>query len=102
MTQALKYCIVLLLSVGLLFLTTDIESCFIDVDNQAISQVLDSESQGETENTHSLHHLSEDLFSAINSSNYNYNGISLGKIVLLHPRINNNFLSSIWQPPKFS
>lgn len=101
--NALKYGFVLVLSFGLFLLTTGNETCFNSADNHFISHILDDETDGgDADNSHSFQHLSEDLFAPVDCPKYINEGISVAVIILAPVRINNNFFTSIWQPPKFS
>jgi hypothetical protein len=102
MKWLLKYLFVLFMSVGIFFLTTDIDSFILRIDKQVNIQVIDNkttESQGCTD---SVHHIAEDLFVVNNCIRNISDSMILGKTGFIAPKIEFKFATQIWQPPKYS
>ena len=102
MKEALKLVVVLFLSVGVLFFTTGIESCFGSMDNCSIAQLSDSSASGDIENSDSLHPFADDLFTGTGKAKFNQVGFLLNAVVFTTQHVKNSFITAIWQPPKIS
>ena len=93
---------VLVLSVGIFFLTTDFDSFILKGDSQNISLILDNQHTENTEDTNSIHHGIEDLFPMGNGLSFFSESIFLGKIGFVPQNMEYGFAAQIWQPPKLS
>lgn len=102
MKRAFQYSILVLLSVGLLFITSDIETYFGSTYNHIISQVIEIESAGEIENSCSLHCSIEHWLTHQTNKTIVQRSFSILRKSYSAPQIMNNFTTNIWQPPKFS
>ena len=92
----------LVMSVGVFFLTTDIDSYIFKMDKQAISQIIDNQQAENPDNENPVHHGVEDLFTVDNCIGHIADGIFFGNTVFITQRIEYKFTTQIWQPPKYS
>ena len=97
-----KYMFVLIMSVGIFFLTIDIDSCIFKIDHQTISQIIDNQQSENPDNTNSGHHGVDDLFNGSPGSSYSSGIVIIGKIGFIDKLIEYKFATQIWQPPKLS
>ena len=102
MKRLLKYLFVLFMSVGVFFLTTDIDSFIFKMDNQTISQIVDNQEPENSDKSDSIHHGVEDLFHLSSCPSYSSGIVFIGKIGFIAQRIEYKFPTQIWQPPKLS
>jgi hypothetical protein len=98
----IKYFLVFILTVGIVFITTDCEIYFAEINHHLTAQTPPVEKSGDVEHTHVSHHLVNDLISdTINNDIQQDSFISLLKSTSL-PSFKITFFTSIFQPPKFS
>ena len=93
---------VLVMSVGVFFLTTDIDSYIFKMDNQTISQIIDNQQTENPDETNSVNHGVEDLFNVSSASSSSSGIVFIGEIGFIAQRIEYKFATQIWQPPKLS
>ncbi len=93
---------VLLMSVGVFFLTTDIDSFVFKIDKQTISQSFDNQQSENTDDSNSTHHGIEDLFNVCSGSSNSIGIVFIGKIGFIDKIVEYKFATQIWQPPKLS
>lgn len=102
MKGILNYTLVFILTVGIVFITTDTEIYFAEINHHLTAQTPPVEKSGDVEHTHVSHHLVNDLIlETINIDVQQDCFISLIKSISL-PAFKISFFTSIFQPPKFS
>jgi hypothetical protein len=102
MKGILKYFLIFILAVGIVFLTTDCEIYFAEINHHLTTQTSPVEKSGDVEHTHVSHHMVNDLISETKNSNFQKETlITLLKSLSL-PSFKITFFTSIFQPPKFS
>jgi hypothetical protein len=98
----IKYFLVFILTVGIVFITTDTEIYFGEINHHLTDQTPPVQKSGDVEHTHVSHHLVNDLISETLKNNFQQESfISLIKSISL-PSFKITFFTSIFQPPKFS
>ena len=102
MLNLIKYLVVLILTIGVLFLTTECEAYFYEYGHHVFSQEIPAEKPFDGEHTHVSHHLINDLISEASTDFYIQDSIVLINSTKPLACFNNNYFTSIWQPPKFS
>lgn len=101
MKKLTKYLFALSMTVGISFLTTDIDNYILQVDNNVIAQISDNEPTDNPSGVGFCHHPTEDLFAPNNTNFCISESILMGAIGFIPPMCENRFHAPIWQPPKF-
>ena len=102
MKASLRQVIVLLMTVSIVCLTTEVETYFWESDNHFITKIMNEESQGDIEHSHLEHHTQHDLYKDVNCFFLMHKESAKHCKVLTSPHFQANFFTKFWRPPELS
>jgi uncharacterized membrane protein len=92
----------LLLTIGIIFITTDCEVYFRIINHSAGSAAIPVDRNSDVEHTHAAHHTVNDLYSEKIEETTQKEAILLLDIGIRTRSLRHYNFTTIWQPPKFS
>jgi hypothetical protein len=102
MKGIVNYTISFILTIGIIFITTDCENYFGAFNHHLVTKTAPANEPGDVEHTHVSHHITNDLISDISEVNFHPESTTSIKAGKTLPSVEFNHFTSIWQPPKFS